>query len=95
MAGVLRAERVWGETFTGLRVDQFGRLPRAVRERGGEGCGWSRPWRLPLAERVLLVVVYYRANLTMRQLAPLFGVSRRTTRSIAGSAPVSSTPSPG
>ncbi|MFB6552400.1 IS5/IS1182 family transposase, partial [Streptomyces sp. NPDC056405] len=26
MAGVLRAERVWVETFTGLRVDQFGRL---------------------------------------------------------------------
>jgi hypothetical protein len=75
MAGVLRAERVWVETFTGLRVDQFGRLLRAVRERGGEGCGWGRPWRLPLAERVLLVAVYYRTNLTMRQLAPLFGVS--------------------
>jgi hypothetical protein len=66
------------ETFTGLRADQFGRLLRAVRERGGEGCGWGRPWRLPLAERVLLVAVYYRTNLTMRQLAPLFGVSPAT-----------------
>ncbi|MFD0214307.1 transposase [Streptomyces hirsutus] len=78
MAGVLRAERVWVETFTGLRVNQFGRLLKAVRERGGEGCGWGRPWRLPLAERVLLVAVYYRTNLTMRQLAPLFGVSPAT-----------------
>src|SRR5919108_4395387 len=78
MAGVLRAERVWVETFTGLRVDQFGRLLKAVRERGGEGCGWGRPWRLPLAERVLLVAVYYRTNLTMRQLAPLFGISSAT-----------------
>ncbi|THC47311.1 transposase family protein [Streptomyces sp. A1499] len=78
MAGVLRAERVWVETFTGLRVDQFGRLLKAVRERGGEGCGWGRPWRLPLAERVLLMAVYYRTNLTMRQLAPLFGVSPAT-----------------
>ncbi|MFE6609339.1 IS5/IS1182 family transposase, partial [Streptomyces sp. NPDC057781] len=41
MAGVLRADRVWVETFTGLRVDQFGRLLKAVRERGGEGCGWG------------------------------------------------------
>ncbi|CAL9323907.1 IS5 family transposase IS1373 [Streptomyces sp. SudanB135_2055] len=78
MAGVLRAERVWVETFTGLRVDQFGRLLKAVRERGGEGCGWGRPWRLPLAERVLLVAVYYRTTLTMRQLAPLFGISPAT-----------------
>lgn len=66
------------ETFTGLRMDQFGRLLKAVRERGGEGCGWGRPWWLPLAERVLLVAVYYRTNLTMRQLAPLFGVSPAT-----------------
>lgn len=69
---------MWVKTFTGLRADQFGRLLIAVRERGGEGCDWGRPWRLPLAERVLLVAVYYRTNLTMRQLAPLFGVSPAT-----------------
>jgi hypothetical protein len=69
---------VGGETFTGSRCDQFGRLLKAVRERGGEGSGWGRPWRLPLAERVLLVAVYYRTNLTMRQLAPQFGVSPAT-----------------
>ncbi|MFE9796566.1 transposase [Streptomyces goshikiensis] len=50
---------------------------------GLSGCGWrrfggGRPWCLPLADRVLLVAVYYRTNLTMRQLAPLFGISPAT-----------------
>ncbi|MET9418339.1 transposase family protein [Streptomyces klenkii] len=75
MAGVLRADRVWVETFTGLRVTQFARLLRVVRERGGNGTLRGRPWSLLLAERVLMVAVYYRTNLTMRQLGPLFGVS--------------------
>ncbi|MFC5245719.1 transposase family protein, partial [Streptomyces atrovirens] len=70
--------RVWVETFTGLRVTQFSRLLKAVRERGGNGTMQGRPWSLPLAERVLLVAVYYRTNLTMRQLGPLFGVSSST-----------------
>ncbi|QFR01551.1 transposase [Streptomyces phaeolivaceus] len=42
-----------------------------ARCRAGRG-------RLPLAERVLMVAVYYRTNLTMRQLGPLFGVSSST-----------------
>lgn len=75
MAGVLRAEQLWVESFTGLRVEQFGRLLKTVRERGGDGCRWGRLWRLPLADRVLLVAVCDRTNLTMRQLGPLFGVS--------------------
>ncbi|MFI6093569.1 transposase family protein [Streptomyces sp. NPDC051218] len=33
---------------------------------------------MALAERVLVVAVYYRTNLTMRQLGPLFGVSSST-----------------
>jgi len=69
---------VWIEVFTGLRADRFARLLRAVRERGGEHPRRGRPWRLPLAERVLLVAVYYRTNLTMRQLAVLFGVCPAT-----------------
>ncbi|MFF9002140.1 hypothetical protein ACF1GW_22530 [Streptomyces achromogenes] len=28
--------------------------------------GWGQPWRLPPAERVLLVAVYYRTDLTNR-----------------------------
>ncbi len=67
-----------GETFTGLRLRQFEGLLRAVRERGGNGPGGGRPWCLSLADRVLLVAVYYRTNLTMRQLAPRFGISSVT-----------------
>jgi hypothetical protein len=78
MGAVLRAEPVWIELFTGLRVPQFRRLVTAVRERGGGGPRIGRPWCLPLPDRVLLVAVYYRTNLTMRQLAPLFGVSAAT-----------------
>ncbi|MBQ1090072.1 transposase family protein [Streptomyces sp. B93] len=78
MGGVLRAEPLWVETFTGLRVDRFLKLVRVVRERGGNGPGGGRPWCLPLADRVLLVAVSCRTNLTMRQLAPLFGVSPAT-----------------
>jgi hypothetical protein len=33
----------------------------------------GRPWSLPLEDRALLVAVYWRTNLTMRQFAPLFG----------------------
>ncbi|EST32358.1 hypothetical protein M877_04610 [Streptomyces niveus NCIMB 11891] len=36
----------------------------------------GRPWGLPLGDRVLLVVAYWRTNLTVRQLAPLFGISK-------------------
>ncbi|MFF7589820.1 transposase [Kitasatospora purpeofusca] len=78
MGGVLRAEPVWVETFTGLRMRQFEGLVRVVRERGGNGPGGGRPWCLPLPDRVLLVAVYYRTNLTMRQSAPLFGISTAT-----------------
>jgi hypothetical protein len=36
----------------------------------------GRPWRLPMEDRVLLVATYWRTNLTLRQVAPLFGVSK-------------------
>jgi hypothetical protein len=50
-----------------------GRAPlgREVRYVGRPG----RPWALTLPDRVLLVAVYWRTNLTMRQIGPLFGVS--------------------
>jgi hypothetical protein len=73
---VLSTEQVRVETFSGLRLTQFSRLLKAVRERGGNGTMQGRPWSLPLAERVLLDAVYYRTNLTMRQRGPLLGVSR-------------------
>lgn len=61
------------ETFTGLRMNQFERLFKVVRERGGDGPRIGRPWCLPPADRVLMVAVYHRPNPTMRQLAQLFG----------------------
>lgn len=36
----------------------------------------GRPWSLPLEDRVRLVATYWCTNLTRRQLAPLFGVSK-------------------
>ena len=64
--------------FTGLRPAQFRRLVRLVAQRGGDAIADGRPgrpWALDLPDRVLLVAVYWRTNLTMRQLGPLFGVS--------------------
>ena len=64
--------------FTGLSPAQFRRLVRLVARRGGativDGRP-GRPWALDLSDRVLLVAVYWRTTLTMRQLGPLFGVS--------------------
>ena len=65
--------------FTGLSVHQFHKLVRIVASRGGAAVvdgRPGRPWGLALAERVLLVAVYYRTNLTLRQVAPLFGISK-------------------
>lgn len=78
MGGMLRAEPVWIELFTGLSERQFRRLVKAVRERGGDHPVLGRPWALTLEERVLLVAVSYRTNLTMRQLGALFGVCAGT-----------------
>ncbi len=36
----------------------------------------GQPWGLPLEDRVMLVAAYWRTNLTLRQLAPLFRVSK-------------------
>jgi DDE superfamily endonuclease/Helix-turn-helix of DDE superfamily endonuclease len=68
----------WIHPFTGLAPAQFHRLVRLVARRGGEAIADGRPgrpWALDLSDRVLLVAAYWRTNLTMRQLGPLFGVS--------------------
>src|SRR4051794_6891373 len=78
--GVERAisagEAEWVPVFTGLSVRQFRRLVRVVAGRGGEQTGTGRRWSLPLADRVLLIAVYSRTNLTLRRVALLFGVSK-------------------
>jgi hypothetical protein len=70
------AEQELVPVFTGLSVRQFGKLVGIVRRRGGEQTGEGRRWGLSLADRVLLVAVYYRTNLTLRQTALLFGISK-------------------
>lgn len=47
-----------------------------LRRAGADAVRKGRPWSLPLEDRALLVAAYWRTNLTMRQLAPLFGVSK-------------------
>lgn len=72
--GVGRPELV--PVFCGLSVRQFGKLVGVVRRRGAGQTGVGRRWGLSLEDRVLLVAVYYRTNLTLRQIAPLFGISK-------------------
>ncbi|WND32824.1 transposase family protein (plasmid) [Streptomyces sp. BB1-1-1] len=62
--------------LTGLSPRAFGKLVTALRREGAGSPVQGRPWGLPLGDRVLLVVAYWRTNLTMRQLAPLFGISK-------------------
>lgn len=72
------ARQEWILPFAGLTPAQFRKLVRLVAERGGDGSADGRPgrqWALDLPDRVLLVAAYWRTNLTMRQIGPLFGVS--------------------
>jgi hypothetical protein len=78
VGGVITAERPeLVELFAGISPRAFRKLVATVARRGGrqvaDGVN-GRQWSLPLADRVLLVATYYRTNLTMRQLAPLFEI---------------------
>ncbi|MDX3099043.1 transposase [Streptomyces sp. ME19-03-3] len=77
MAGVITAsEPSWIAPFTGLSPRVFDKLITMLRHEGADAPRAGRPWSLPLEDRVLLVAAYWRTNLTLRQLAPLFGVSK-------------------
>ncbi|MFZ3572274.1 transposase [Streptomyces sp. BH097] len=77
MASVITAsEPSWIAPFAGLSPRRFSKLVTAVRRETAADGHRGRPWSLSLEDRILLVVVYWRTNLTMRQLAPLFGVSK-------------------
>lgn len=77
MSGVITAsESSWIVPFTGLSPRVFGKLVTALRREGADPVRKGRPWPLPLKDRVLLVAAYWRTNLTLRQLAPLFGISK-------------------
>ena len=77
MAGVITAsEPSWITAFTGLSPRRFAKLATVVRREVAKKPRLGRPWRLPLEDRILLVATYWRTNLTLRQLAPLFGISK-------------------
>ncbi|GIJ09304.1 hypothetical protein Van01_25180 [Micromonospora andamanensis] len=79
------ARREWILPFTGLQPAQFCRLVQLVEQRGGDAVADGRPgrqWSLHLADRVLLVAAYWRTNLTIRQIGPLFGVSHSAAHRI-------------
>ncbi|WP_083753277.1 transposase family protein [Actinosynnema sp. ALI-1.44] len=78
----------WIAPFTGLQPGQFRKLVRVMAQRGGEAIADGRPgrpWRLTLPDRVLLVATYWRTNLTMRQIGPLFGVSHSAAHRVVDS----------
>jgi hypothetical protein len=62
--------------FAGLSPRALGKLITILRHEGADSRRPGRPWSLPLEDRVLLVVAYWRTNLTLWQLAPLSGVSK-------------------
>jgi hypothetical protein len=71
MAGVITAaELSWRGPFAGLSPRQFAELITVLRREGADPVRKARPLGLPLEDRVLLVVAYWRANLTLRQRVP-------------------------
>lgn len=75
-AGDLGAHPEWIFPFTRLQPAQIRRLVRLVAERDRDAIADGRPgrqWSLGLADRLLLVAAYWRANPTIRQTDPLNG----------------------
>lgn len=70
------ADPVMVELFSGLRPRTFARLITRLRREGADRPLRGRPWGLGFEDRVLLVATYWRTNLTMRQLAAVFGISK-------------------
>ncbi|MGW4540721.1 transposase family protein [Streptomyces chartreusis] len=85
MAGVITAsEPSWIAPFSGLSPRTFRKLITALRRDGVDPVRKGQPWSLPLEDRVLLVAASWRSNLTLRQRAPLFGVSKSAADRIIG-----------
>ena len=77
MPGVITASQPsWITSFPRLNPRAFRTLIARLRREGADTPKPGRPWSLPLEVRVLLVAAYWRTNLTLRQLAPLFGISK-------------------
>ncbi|MEU3972995.1 transposase [Streptomyces bacillaris] len=85
MAGeITTSEPSWIGPFAGLSPRQFNKLIAALRREGADPVRKGRPWSLPLEDRVLLVAAYWRTSLTLRQIAPLFGISKSAADRIVG-----------
>ncbi|MER5740492.1 transposase family protein [Streptomyces sp. NPDC002262] len=77
MAGVVTAsEPSWAAPSSRLSPRAFGKPVTVLRREGADAVRRGRPWSLPPEGRTLLVVAYWRTNLTRRQLAALLGVSK-------------------
>jgi hypothetical protein len=73
---ITASEPSWIAPFTGLSPRCCGKLVTALRSEGADETRCGRPWDLPLEDRLLLVTAYWLTNLTLRQLALLFNVSK-------------------
>ena len=73
---ITASQTSWIAPFTGLSPRAFRTLVGQLRRERADTPKPGRPWSLSLEDRVLLVAAYWRTNLTLRQLAPLFGVSK-------------------
>ncbi len=81
---ITASEPSWITPFTGLSPRQLSEVVNALRREGADPVCKGRPWSLPLEDRVLLAADYWRTNLTLRQLAPLYGVSKYAVARIIG-----------
>jgi hypothetical protein len=78
-------EAAWVEVLTGLDPDEFEELLRTLRPYAeADTPRVGRRWTLSLADRVLLVSLYRRANLTVREAGVLFGISKSAADRIVG-----------
>lgn len=62
---ITASEPRWISPFTGLSPQQFGTLITALRKEGAVPVRRGRPWGLPLEDRVLLVIAYWRTNMAL------------------------------
>ena len=79
---ITASEPSWIAPFTGMSPRCFTKLVTALRREGLDEVRRGRPWSLSLEDRVLLVAAYWRTNMTLRQLAPLFGISKSAANRI-------------
>ncbi len=74
---VSATESAWVEILTGLDTDGFEELLQTLQPYAeADTPRAGRRWTLSLADRVLLVSLYQRANLTVREVGVLFGISK-------------------